>query len=195
MGKGKTRRGRRKTQQFITWLQLSHISTPSLSDSEKRLLSHRLQLSSKPCSMYANQALKFKFSFTPGLPGSLLLLTTYPAMLQSSLYCGNIPHTFNFGLKELFLGMFLPHCFRTALSYLSGPLNVSSSTAFSHTLCILNQEVTSPFHGSPLALVTPLLQSYRSFVHFINVNFPCLTLLQTLNSRKKEDIWYFLCIE
>lgn len=143
MGKEKTRRGRRKTHQFITWLQPFHVSTPAFFTVRKGLSVIEYNALPKPSSICANQDLKFKVSLLRQ-SGSLLLLTTHLALLQSSLCCSNIPHTFNLSLKEPVLGMILPQCFHRALSYLSDPLNVSSSTAFSHILSILNQEL-SPF--------------------------------------------------
>lgn len=108
------------------------MSPPRLPRSEKGPLNHRLQLYFQTMFHYVNQALKFKVSrHTLRLPGSLLLLTTHLAMLQSSLCLSNRPHTFDLSLKELVLGMFPPHCFCTTLfptreaHYMSSPLQLS----------------------------------------------------------------------
>lgn len=93
------------------------MSPPSFPHSEKGPLNHRLQLHFQTMFHYVTQALKFKVSHPLRLPGSLLLLTTHRAMLQSSLCLSNRPHTFDLSLKELVLGLFPPHCFCTTLSY------------------------------------------------------------------------------
>lgn len=126
------------------------MSPPSLPHSEKGPLNHRLQLYFQTMFHYANQALKFKVGHTLRLPGFLLLLTTHLAMLQSSLCCSNRPHTFdpvlkNFSLKELVLGMFLPHCFCTTL-FPVRPTKCLLLHSFHSSLSILNQELTSPLH-------------------------------------------------
>lgn len=121
------------------------MSPPSLPHSEKGPLNHGLQLYFQTMFHYANQALKFKVGHTLRLPGSLLLLTTHLAMLQSSLCCSNRPHTFDPVLKNLFLARSFP----TASAPLFFPVRPTKCLllhSFHSSLSILNRELTSPLH-------------------------------------------------